>query len=300
MDIQTRIANLVWGLVMNVCFNAFCSVRLMRQNIDRLLGSTVDELKAQYGYLKVGSETVGGFPMEWVSATAGPPRVVLYLHGGGYFMGGIESYRRFAFRMAHRLDSLVYLPEYRLAPESPFPAALEDAIAAYRRISEKHPDVPIFVGGDSAGGGLCLALLLALRDQGQALPKGCFVLSPWADLTGEAESHRTNRYRDLWLSRRRLRKWSRYYAGQQDRKSPYLSPVFGDYNDLPPLLILAGEQEILLDDARAVAEKARQGKVKVELQVWPGMQHAWPLGIPQLSESKEAMKTIASFLTRNN
>ncbi len=299
MEIQTRIANLIWGLVMNVLFNTFWTARFMRRSMDRILGATVDELKARYGYLKVGTETLERIGMEWVSATAGPPRILLYLHGGGYFMGGTESYRRWAFRVAHRFDSLVYLPEYRLAPEAPYPAALEDALAAFHKLREKHPTTPIFIGGDSAGAGLALALLLSLRDQGVKMPQGCFLLSPWADLTGDAPTYRSNRWRDLWLSRRKTRKWAPWYAGGQDFKNPFISPVFGDFTGLPPLLVLVGEQEVLLDDARTVAEKARQGKVSVELQVWPGMQHVWPIGLPQISESKEAMKAIASFLARN-
>jgi acetyl esterase/lipase len=190
----------------------------------------------------------------------------------------------------------VFVPDYRLAPESPYPAALEDALAAFRHVRSIRPGWPLFVCGDSAGGGLGLSLLLKLRDLGQPMPDGAVLLSPWTDLTASGGSVDDNRGRDLWFSRRHLEGWARYYLGRADARSPYLSPVFADLSGLPPLLLLAGEHELLLDDARRVHEAASRLGVASRLHIGPGMQHDWPLTLPWLGESKRAWHAMRRFV----
>lgn len=149
--------------------------------------------------------------------------------------------------------------------------------------------------GDSAGGGLCLSLLIRLRDLGTPVPNGAILLSPWTDLTTSGRSVDANHGKDLWFSRKHLEVWARYYVGNADNRSPYVSPVFGDLSELPPLLLLAGEDELLLDDARRVHESATRAGTSSRMLVGEGMQHDWPLTLPWLDESRQAWRAMRNF-----
>jgi acetyl esterase/lipase len=234
--------------------------------------------------------------VESIRATATARRVLLHLHGGGFFMGSPDSYRDRAMRLAFRLDAEVFVPAYRLAPEHRHPCALDDAVTAYRWLRLERAGLPLLVSGDSAGGGLALGLLLRLRDLGLPVPAGAILLSPWTDLSASGRSVDENRGRDRWFTRRHLEAWAGHYAGDADRRSPYLSPVFGDLSGLPPLLLLAGEDELLLDDARRVHESAARAGVRASLLVGAGMQHDWPLTLPWLAESRHAWKVMRRFV----
>jgi acetyl esterase/lipase len=198
--------------------------------------------------------------------------------------------------LSYRCNAEVFVPDYRLAPEHPFPAALDDALVAWQYVRTLRSNQRIFVTGDSAGGGLGLSLLVRLRDLGSVLPNGAVFLSPWTDLTGSGASVEQNRARDLWLSRRHLEGWAPHYLAGADPSSPLVSPVFADLSELPPLLLFAGENEVLLDDAVRVANAATRAGTPVRLVIGPGMQHDWPLTLPWLDESRSAWNEMRRFI----
>jgi monoterpene epsilon-lactone hydrolase len=235
---------------------------------------------------------------EWVLAPgADPDARLLYLHGGGYVSGSGANYLPLAALISAAARCAVLLPDYRLAPEHRFPAGLEDCIAAHEWMSGHGPHGPAraratFVAGDSAGGGLTLATLLALRDRGRPLPLAGIALSAAADMTLSGESIRTEE--DHICSAEAMRVFAELYLGAADPRDPLASPVFGDYTGIPPLLIQAGEHEMLRDDSVRVAAKARADGVDVQLEIWPGMVHVFQVrGLP---ESVEAIERIAAFL----
>jgi monoterpene epsilon-lactone hydrolase len=235
----------------------------------------------------------GELAIESVCAVASPARVILYLHGGAFFMGSPASYRNRVMRLSYRCNAEVFVPDYRLAPEQPYPAAFDDALAAWKLVRSLRPDARIFVAGDSAGGGLSLSLLVRLRELGMAMPDGAILLSPWTDLSVSGASVDGNRGKDLWFTRRHLETWAGYYAAGADRRSPYLSPVFANLAGLPPLLVLVGQDELLLDDTLRVREA---GGTNVVVHIGKGMQHDWPLTLPWLDESRLAWKAIGDFV----
>ena len=215
-------------------------------------------------------------------------------------MGSLSSYRNRAMRLSFRCHAKVFIPDYRLAPEHPYPAALEDALAAWEFIHHLQPDIPILIAGDSAGGGLCISLLLKLRDTGLEMPKGAVLLSPWTDLTVTGLSVEGNRKKDMWFTRKHLEVWANYYANALDRHTPYVSPAFADFSNLPPMLLLVGEDELLLDDSMRVFEAAKSVGTKVYIHKGIGMQHDWPLTLPWLDESKLAWKVMREFVENFN
>jgi len=268
----------------------------MRARFERL--SRVSRKKVQRKFPKIvfGDHGAGEVVIESVCALESPARVILYLHGGAFFMGSPASYRNRAMRLSYRCNAEVFVPDYRLAPEHPYPAAFDDALAAWKFVKSFRPDAPIFVAGDSAGGGLGLSLLVRLRDLGMAMPNGAFLLSPWTDLTVSGASVDGNRSKDLWFTRRHLEIWADYYAAGADRRSPYVSPVFAEVSGLPPLLLLIGQDELLLDDALRVRDAATSAGTDVRVHLGKGMQHDWPLTLPWLDESRLAWSAMRDFV----
>lgn len=230
-----------------------------------------------------------------------PRQTILYLHGGGYVCGKPKTYHNVCARFAKVLHADVYLPRYRLAPEHPFPAAVEDALASYELLLDKGlPASQITVMGDSAGGGLSLGLVLALRDKGLPLPKCVVAFSPYADLTHQQDSRSYNDKKDAMLSRRmNLVGKSLYGRTEDDRRNPYASPVFGEYHDFPPLLMTVCEEEILRDDTYVIAEKARLAGVEVELISRQDLLHVWPIFYPLLREARADVKKVTAFIQRH-
>jgi len=224
-------------------------------------------------------------------------RAVLYLHGGGYVSGGPAHYRHFVWRIADALAATVWVLAYRLAPEHPFPAALEDAAEAYAYLAESTSDTSaVFVMGDSAGGGLALALLMKLRDENRVLPRAAVALSPWTDLALTGRSLLENARADPMLNARHLPDIARLYLGGADPRTPYASPLYGDPARLPPVLIQVGSDEILRDDAVRMADKLGHHNPQSRLEVWPRMPHCWQLCVPVLPEARRAIGNIASFV----
>ena len=226
-----------------------------------------------------------------------PERNLLYLHGGGYISGAPDHYRHFTWRIADTLQACVWALEYRLAPEHPFPAALDDAMAAYIWLTRNMPDGGrLFTMGDSAGGGLALGLLMRLRDEDKPLPAAAVALSPWTDLALTGQSLTANAAADPMLNAHHLPVFADYYLSDTDPRTPYASPLYGDPAGLPPVLIQVGGDEILRDDAVRMAEKLQSHNPNSRLEVWPRMPHVWPLFVPFLPEAREAITQIGDFI----
>jgi phosphinothricin tripeptide acetyl hydrolase len=235
---------------------------------------------------------------EWLAAPgARDDTAVLYLHGGGYVIGSPRSHRHLAAAIGDSAKSRVLLPDYRLAPEHPFPAAVDDAVAAYRWLLDRRiAPARIVIAGDSAGGGLTVATLLALRDAGMPLPGAGVCISPWVDLTCGGASYATRAEVDPIVKRAGIDAMANAYLGGADAKTPLASPLFADLRGLPPLLIHVGDDEVLLDDSVQLAERARKAGVDATLDVWPKMVHVWHWFFPMLDEGHAAIDRIGTFV----
>jgi monoterpene epsilon-lactone hydrolase len=243
--------------------------------------------------------TTGGRPAEWIRpAGARTDAALLYLHGGGYVIGSPRSHRHLAEAVARAGAISCLLPDYRLAPEHPFPAAVDDAVAAYRWLVQEKGIAPgrVAIGGDSAGGGLTVAALVAIREAGLVLPGAGICLSPWTDLTCSAASYDTRAARDPLITLPGITVMARAYLGATDPRTPLASPLFADLRGLPPLLIHVGSEEVLLDDASRLAERARAAGVDGTLEVWEQMIHVWHWFLPWLDEAQTAVGKIGGFL----
>jgi epsilon-lactone hydrolase len=230
-----------------------------------------------------------------------PDHHVLYLHGGGYVAGSPAHYRHFTWRVAASTRSTLLAIDYRLAPEHPFPAALMDAVAAYQwLLAQGANPSAIVVIGDSAGGGLALATLMKLRDQGMPLPAAAIALSPWTDLALTGASLQLNAKADAMVNSEDVQSFAGMYLAGADPKNPYVSPLYDTGAGLPPILILVGSEEVLLDDAVRMAECLRNAGGTVELEIWPRMLHAWPLFVPVMPEAHRAVARIGRFVLRNS
>ncbi len=239
-----------------------------------------------------------GIDAEWIYATdTDEEKVILYLHGGGYVTGSADTHRMLCTSLTQSVNAKIFLPEYRLAPEHPFPAALDDATSAYRWLLMQGFEAEnIIIAGDSAGGGLSLALIQALRDDNQPLPAGVICISPWTDLTMSYESHQSKTTADPILRGDSLQLWASSYIADNDPRNPLISPAFADFTDFPPLFIQVGSEEVLLDDAKELAKKAKSEGVDVTLSIYEGMWHVWHVFGSLLPESPKAFEEIGEFL----
>lgn len=248
--------------------------------------------------LPVERVDIEGLPAAWIRPEgADETKVVIHLHGGGYVTGFIDSHLMMCVPMAKALKRRMLMPEYRLAPARPFPAALDDALKTYRWLLAQGTDPrDIVLSGDSAGGGLTLATALSLRDAGNPLPAALICISPWADLTNRSGSHAANAKVESVLRTDVLNEWARYYTDASNLTNPLVSPVFADLRGLPPLLIQVGSDEILLDDSVTLAERAKSAGVDVSLRIWDDMWHAWPVLGELIPESGMAFEEMRTFL----
>lgn len=248
--------------------------------------------------IKVETIEADGIQAEWLSPlNANPANAILYFHGGGYVTGSIADHRMMCGLLAEATNTKVLIPEYRLAPEHPFPAAVDDALAVYHwLIKQGFSAGKIILAGDSAGGGLSLATALALKDKSESLPAAILCMSPWADLTLKGASHTTKSKAEVILKTDVLREWSLCYTHETNLSNPLVSPAFGDYHGFPPIFIQVGGDEILLDDSFMVAEKARSAGVDVTLNVWDGMWHVWQALGNMIPENKKTFEEISQFV----
>jgi acetyl esterase/lipase len=264
-----------------------------RARMDRL-----SEFFPHAGGTAVEPAMSGGVKGEWVRAPhARRDAALLYLHGGGYVLGSPKSHRHIVAALSEASGLSVFSADYRLAPEHPFPAAVDDGVAAYKGLLDSGIDADkIAIAGDSAGGGLTLATLLALRDKGLPLPACAIAISPWADLSQGGEAYRTRAARDPMITKDGLDEMAAAYLGKADARTPLASPAHADFRGLPPLLIQVGTEEALHSDAETVRNRADEAGVEVSFESWAGMMHVWHAFHPILSEGRDAIARIGSYL----
>ena len=248
--------------------------------------------------VKVTHVTAATVPAEWLVAPgAHEDAAILYLHGGGYVIGSPRSHRHLAAAIGESTAAAALLPDYRLAPEHPFPAAVDDAVAAYRWLLDRGlAPARIAIAGDSAGGGLTVATLLALRDAALPLPAAGVCISPWVDLTCGGATYTTRVEADPIVKHESVAAMATAYLAGNDAKTPLASPLFADLRGLPPLLIQVGDDEVLLDDAVQLAERARKAGVETTLEVADKMIHVWHWFFPMLDEGQAAIDRIGAFV----
>lgn len=243
---------------------------------------------------------LGGLKAEWMIpddlAPASSP-VLLYFHGGGYVIGSPLSHRHITGQLALTSKACVLSVDYALAPEQPFPAAVTDGVKAYRWLLDHgHAPAAIALGGDSAGGGLVVATLIAARDQGLPMPAGAVLISPWSDLTCNTETYVSRAAVDPMITPDGIRLTAGAYLAGADPRNPLASPNFADLAGLPPLLIHVGDNEVLLDDARILARRAADAGVDVRLEIWDHMFHVWHAFYQMLAEGEQAIDDLGEFL----
>lgn len=271
-------------------------------------GASIEELRADYdrmpppvpAEIAVAESSVGGVPGLWFTPDGAGDTVVLYFHGGGYMMGSPRSHGEMTARIARAAGARLFSVEYGLAPERVFPAALDDALAAYRGLLAEGRDArTLAVGGDSAGGGIAMAMLVSLRDAGEPLPACAFTMSAWADLTCTGDSYLGNADIDPLVTPEMGLENAAGYLGGHDPRDPLASPVFADLTGFPPLLLQVGTDEMLLDDSVRLAGNARRDGVDVELQVADGMMHVYQLLTWLVPEAQGAIDEIGAFVSRH-
>ena len=266
-----------------------------------------ERMNANMGFPATDAATVvdvdaNGVPAEWVTvAESDPARRIVYVHGGGYVIGTRATHRRLCEEIARAAQAAVLNLDYRLAPEHPFPAAVDDAVAGLQFAQANGPHGPgapdaLFIGGDSAGGGLTLAALLAARERGLPLPNGGICISAWTDLAITGETYETRAAQDPMISKDGgIDGMAAMYLGGADPKTPLASPLYADYAGLPPLLMQVGDHEVLLSDTTRAAQKARDAGVEVTEEIWDEMFHVWHMFSPILPEAQQAITRIGEW-----
>jgi acetyl esterase/lipase len=244
--------------------------------------------------------TVNGVKAEWTSTPgADASKAILYLHGGGYVLGSLDSHRHVAVEIGRVSGTRTLALDYRLAPEHPFPAPVEDTVAAYRYLLDSGiAPRNICIAGDSAGGGLAVGAMLAFKEAGLPLPGCAWALSPWVDMEALAPSYADRAATDPTVQREGILWMARTYMGDADPKHPHAAPIHGDLTGLPPMLIQVGSVETLLDDSLMLARRAAIAGIPVELQIWPEMIHVWHLFFPILSDGRKSLASGGAFVRK--
>jgi len=277
-------------------FNPNMTIDEMRRSMESLT-----KLASLPSKTKVEKVSFNGISAEWICAKeAHEDRVILYLHGGGYNIGSPNTHRELAAHISMTSGAKVLLPDYRLAPEHPFPSALEDATSAYRWLLDTGlTGRNISIAGDSAGGALSIATSISLRDTGEPSPASIACISPWTDLEMSGNSIKTHAKIDPLLNLQLLKIMASNYIGDNDPCSPLISPIYADLRGISPLLIHVGSDEMLLDDSTRIAEKAKNAEVDVTLKIYDQMWHAWHLNVRLMPEAKNAIEELGSFIRKH-
>jgi acetyl esterase/lipase len=290
-SLRSRLVKLFVRLRIRHLLQAGAPIQKVRRRTNYLASYGWHHYLVQTEYTRIGTMPVACF-----RPRRGPVRgSILFLHGGGYCFGSIKMYRDLAARLADAAAAHVVLPEYRLSPEHRFPAALEDAAAAWQWMLEQGGTAAAIMG-DSAGGGLALALTLSLRDAGGAMPVCLVCLSPWTDLACTGETLDTHADVDPMLPPDGIRECAARYCNGEDPRDPRISPLYGELRDLPPLLIQVGTSEVLFADSTRFADKARAAGIETTLNVWDSMWHVWHLFAWLVPESKRAIREAGTFI----
>ena len=292
-------------------------LEMIRENAERLADGAqrgIPEMRADFAAnalppteaATITAVDANGVPGEWITVPGSDPnRRLLYVHGGGYVIGSTATHRRLCEDIAAAAGCSILNLDYRLAPEHPFPAAVDDAIAGLQFMQENGPDGPgaaqsTFVAGDSAGGGLTLATLLAARERDVAMPNAAIGISAWTDMAVTGESITTRADADpLITDAAMIKLMAAAYVSGGNAEDPLASPVYADYAGLPPLLLQVGDAEVLLDDTRRVTERARAAGIDVTEEVWDEMFHVWHAFAPMLPEGREAIARIGEFVKQH-
>lgn len=290
-------------------WQAWLSSFVIRNTIKRQLAAAKDvagiravfnrsgKYKAPPG-VRITPATVNGVPGEWFESGSAPTQIMLFLHGGGYVACTLKTHRPYAgFFAANGFH--VFMADYRLAPEQPFPAGLDDAVAAYHGIRAAYPDAAVVISGDSAGGGLALATMLRLKAEGDALPCAAALFSPLTDLTGVGDSRVSNDKRCAMFYGKGLDMIARYYLPRGDLANPLVSPVYGSYQGFPPFLIHVGEDETLRADSVRLAARVQETGGSADLKIWPTVTHDWQLLYPKLPEGRQSLELAGAFLMKH-
>jgi len=292
-SLKARIATETIRMAAKALLTRNPSVRALRHGLEKLM-----QWLPGPASIEVQKEIIGGISGRWVlreTKSADNP-LLLYLHGGAYALGSSQSHTPMAARLIHRIPLSVFLPDYRLAPENPFPAALDDCESTYRALCERFPGRTIFLAGDSAGGGLCLALLNRIQKAKLRPPAGTLLFSPWCDLSCELPDARIYEKKDPYLTVEIIRKFGAYYAGN-DWHNPEASPLFAEMNGWGDILIQVGGNEILRADAEALQKKSlNYTQVNIEVEIFPGMFHVFQAGDGVFPEAGQAMDKACEWL----
>ena len=267
-----------------------------RRSFERLTDDFTIDVPAKYSRVNAGGVTA-----EWVTAEgASDSRVVLYFHGGGYIIGSPRTHRAMLAHLSRDAAARVLALDYRLAPEHPFPAPVEDSVAAYRwLLNEGYDPARISVAGDSAGGGLTVAMMVQARYIGLPTPGAAVCISPWVDMEGLGESMKTRAEADPMVMKEGLLLSAKTYLGGADPRAPLAAPLYADLRGLPPILIQVGDAEVLLDDSTRLAGVAREAGVEVQTEVWDDMIHVWHVFAPILPEGKQAISQAGEFIKKH-
>lgn len=293
--IQASLVRLLVKYKISKLLHPEISVDEQRKRLDQL-----SILSFHSPFTRIKEVFIGETQADWIShRSAHSDFVILYLHGGGYNIGSSTASRLLAERLSAKSQAIVLTPNYRLAPEHPFPAALEDVLACYDwLLARGFSPHKIALAGDSAGGGLVLSTALSIRDSKRPLPSSLVMLCPWLDLTLSGGSVKANEKKDCMLSAPWLAKMAENYAGTRDKALPQLSPLFDDLQGLPPALVQVGKEELLLDDSRRFAERYRAAGNHVLLDEWKSMWHVWQLFVKYLPEANQAVSQAGEFIRK--
>jgi len=286
-------------------------IKILKENREKEIKKRIEESRAGLEELarlaplfkdvKLENVDAGGVPAAWmITPEVAKDRAILYLHGGGYTEGSITSHQDLAQRISKASKIRVLILDYRLAPEHPFPAALEDSISAYNWLINSMGYNPknLIIAGDSAGGGLTIATLVKLRDQGVQLPAAGVCLSPWTDLALTGDSIKLKLHEDPFVSPDELVFAANLYLGKTDPKNPYASPLYANFEGLPPLCIQVGTAEIILDDSTRLAKRAKGAGVEVQLDIWEDMIHVFQAFAVMAPEGTEGINKIGEFIKK--
>lgn len=295
-SLRSRMFRFFVKYIMSPAFSATVTVSQQRKALERF-----SHFSALPGKTEIEPVQIGDIAAEWISVATIPEAcAILYLHGGAYSIGSLNTHRALAARISQASHIKTLLIDYRLAPEHPYPAAVEDSLCAYRWLLDNgYSSNKIVIAGDSAGGGLALATLIMLRDREEPLPAATVCISAWTDLALTGDSMKSRIHKDPLLTRAWLESMAEHYAADNDIHLPCISPLNADLANLPPLLIQVGSDELLLSDSLRLAERARNAGIDVTLDIWDDMWHVWHFFAGFMPEATHAMNRIRNHIHKH-